>query len=80
MGKILKFLQDELLGMEWLATSTGRFLTMIGVDIKSILSDKKSVSLLSIPKLSASAAFSYFTGTVTRLDCELFLVRRSLQS
>ena len=37
MGKILKFLQDELLGMEWLATSTGRFLTMIGVDIESKL-------------------------------------------
>lgn len=37
MGKILNFLQDELLGMEWLATSTGRFLTMIGVDIESKL-------------------------------------------
>lgn len=37
MGRILKFLQDELLGMEWLATSTGRFLTMIGVDIESKL-------------------------------------------
>ena len=37
MGKILKFLQDELLGMEWLAISTGRFLTMIGVDIESKL-------------------------------------------
>ena len=37
MGKILNFLQDELLGMEWLATCTGRFLTMIGVDIESKL-------------------------------------------
>ncbi|RKM55217.1 permease [Butyrivibrio sp. X503] len=37
MGKILKFLQDELLGMEWLATCTGRFLTMIGVDIETKL-------------------------------------------
>ncbi len=37
MGKILNFLQDELLGMEWLATCTGRFLAMIGVDIESKL-------------------------------------------
>lgn len=37
MGKILRFVQDELLGMEWLATCTGRFLTMIGVDIESKL-------------------------------------------
>lgn len=37
MGKILNFLQDELLGMEWLATCTGRFLTMVGVDVESKL-------------------------------------------
>ena len=37
MGKLLKFVQDELLGMEWLATCTGRLLTMIGIDIEGKL-------------------------------------------